>query len=80
LQRQGLTLEQVQAVTGHKTDRMSEWYSHLDARSIADVVKAQAEIAGTKKPEKETSEQKTAKGKTNARGSKIIKMPVRKYA
>jgi integrase len=79
LQRQGLTLEQVQSVTGHKTDRMSEWYSHLDARNIADVVTAQAAIAGTKKPEPKP-EQKAAKGNSNARGSKVVNFPKRKYA
>lgn len=80
LQRQGLTIEQVQAVTGHKSDRMSEWYTHLDARSIEDVVKAQAEIAGTKKPEKEKPEQKTVKGNTNSKGLKLVRLPKRKSA
>lgn len=50
LQRQGLTIQQVQSVTGHKSDRMSEWYTHLDARQIGDVVKAQSVIAGIDKP------------------------------
>jgi hypothetical protein len=59
---------------------MSEWYSHLDARNIADVVKAQAEIAGTKKPEKEKPEQKTVKGNTNSKGLKLVKLPKRKSA
>jgi integrase len=38
LQRQGLTIQQVQSVTGHKSDRMSDWYSHVDARQIDDVI------------------------------------------
>jgi integrase len=48
LQRQGLTIQQVQSVTGHKSDRMSEWYSHIDARQIDDVIKAQEAIVGKK--------------------------------
>ena len=46
LQRQGLTIQQVQSVTGHKSDRMTEWYSHPDARQITEITKAQAVIAG----------------------------------
>jgi integrase len=45
LQRQGLTLQQVQSVTGHKSDRMSDLYNHPDARQIEDVTKAQEKIA-----------------------------------
>jgi integrase len=67
LQMQGLTIAQVQSVTGHKSDRMTEWYSHPDARQIEDVIKAQAAISGAKKQEK-------AEGK----GLKIVKMPERK--
>ena len=47
LQRLGLTIPQVQSVTGHKSDRMTEWYSHPDARQIGAVIEAQAVIAGT---------------------------------
>jgi hypothetical protein len=36
-------------------------YNHPDARSIADVVEAQAEIAGTKKPEQKQEKQKPKK-------------------
>jgi integrase len=46
LQLQGLTVLQVQAVTGHSTNRMTEHYSHLDARHIRDIAKAQAAILG----------------------------------
>jgi integrase len=52
LQTQGLTLEQVQAVTGHKSEQMTERYSHFDARQLSDVMKAQELIAGGHKPGK----------------------------
>ena len=74
LQRQGLTIQQVQSVTGHKTDRMSEWYCHLDARNITDVVKAQEAIAGTMQPETKQLPQESGEG------LKIVKMPVGKTA
>jgi hypothetical protein len=64
---QGLSIEQVQAVTGHKSDRMTEWYSHFDARQLANVMEAQEIITGAKKPCKagETASGKAA-GKTVA--------------
>jgi integrase len=62
LQRQGLSLQQVQAVTGHKSDRMTEWYSHFDARQLSDVMEAQRVIAGGKGPGKEAAGK--AAGKT----------------
>ncbi|MFP3041333.1 tyrosine-type recombinase/integrase [Treponema primitia] len=46
LLKQGLTIEQVQSVTGHRSDRMTEWYTHLDPRDLTDVMKAQYVIAG----------------------------------
>ena len=44
LQRQGLTIQQVQSVTGHKSERMTEWYNHPDPMNIPSVTKAQAAI------------------------------------
>jgi integrase len=47
LLQQGLTLEQVQSVTGHLSKRTTRIYTHIDARQITDVVKAQQAISGT---------------------------------
>ena len=44
LQRQGLTKQQVQSVTGHKSERMTEWYNHPDPMNVPNVTKAQAAI------------------------------------
>jgi len=44
LQRQGLTISQVQSVTGHKSERMTEWYNHPDPMNVPNVTKAQAAI------------------------------------
>ena len=49
LLRQGLTVQQVQSVTGHKSIRSTGMYSHLDPRLIDDIVKAQTAIATGKK-------------------------------
>ena len=46
LQRQGLTVSQVQSVTGHKSERMTEWYNHPDPMNVPNVTKAQAAIFG----------------------------------
>jgi hypothetical protein len=76
----GFSVPQVQAVTGHKSLNMTNSrYNHPDARSIADVVEAQTEIAGTKEPE---TKSRIKKGKPEAEkeGVKIIKMHVRKTA
>jgi integrase len=83
LQRQGLALQQVQAVTGHKSDRMTEWYSHFDARQLSDVMEAQAVITGAKKPgkagEKGAAAIKAGTGKQPGRPDlKIVKLPERK--
>jgi integrase len=89
LQQQGLSLQQVQAVTGHKSDRMTESYSHFDARQLADVMEAQQVITGTKKREKKTAGGKPSKGvngkaakgkaktgkETGRSELKIVKMP-----
>jgi integrase len=85
LQTQGLSLQQVQAVTGHKSDRMTEWYSHFDARQLSNVMEAQAVIAGAKKPLKAgegvkgAAAGKAGTGKQPGRPElKIVKMPERK--
>ncbi|MDR0474150.1 MAG: tyrosine-type recombinase/integrase, partial [Treponema sp.] len=74
LQRQGLSIPQVQSVTGHKSDRMTEWYNHPDARNIDDVIQAQSVIAGKAK----TKMSKPAdgdEGNQSRPGFQIIKKP-----
>jgi integrase len=82
LLQQGLTVQQVQSVTGHKSIRMTELYSHIDPRQIEVVVKAQEAISGKKKAKggKPQPPKETAKGKKNSKGLKIVKMPARKTA
>jgi integrase len=78
LLQQGMTLQQVQGVTGHKSARTSEIYTHLDARQIADVVKAQEAIAGKKNSKNKKLSVQTAKNKEKNKGIKIVKTSVRK--
>jgi integrase len=42
MQNGGLTVQQVQAVTGHKSTRSTELYTHFDPLEFGDVVKIQA--------------------------------------
>jgi hypothetical protein len=81
----GLTIPQTQAVTRHKSDRMTEWYSHFDARKLADVMEAQQVITGAKKPGKAgkgakgAAAVKAGTGKQPGRPDlKIVKLPERK--
>jgi hypothetical protein len=32
-----VALSKVQSVTGHKSDRMTEWYTHFDSKEFAEV-------------------------------------------
>ena len=41
LQKAGLSIQKVQAVTGHKSDRMTELYSHFDPMEFNEVPKIQ---------------------------------------
>jgi integrase len=88
--QQGMTLPQVQGVTGHKSAQTSGIYTHLDARQIADVIKAQQAIWGAKqakagKAQKETEKNKkqpeeTGKIKEKNKGIEIVRKMARKTA
>jgi Asp-tRNA(Asn)/Glu-tRNA(Gln) amidotransferase A subunit family amidase len=61
---------------------MSDWYSHIDARQITDVVKAQEVISG-KKPTTNTKQKKEPEAdsnKNNSKNFKIVKSPNLKIA
>jgi len=51
LQKAGLTIQKVQAVTGHKSERMTEHYTHFDPLDFGEVPKIQAQLLKPK-PEK----------------------------
>lgn len=80
LQLQGLSLKQVQAVTGHKSDRMTEWYSHFDARQLADVMDAQRVITGGKQPEGSASGAMGTGKKPGRPEFKLVKIPEKETA
>jgi integrase len=50
LQKAGLSIQQVQAVTGHKSERSTEIYTHFNPSEFGEVPKVQAELL---KPEPE---------------------------
>jgi integrase len=80
----GLTIPQTQAVTGHKSDRMTEWYSHFDPNEFAQARKVQENLlqpeaekpAAKEAVEKapEIAEPGTA-GKTARRGTAVLSFP-----
>jgi hypothetical protein len=68
LQKAGLTVKKVQAVTGHKSERMTEWYTHFDPSEFGEVPKIQAKLLKPK-PEKRES------GTTDKPALSLVKMP-----
>jgi integrase len=65
LQKAGLSIQKVQAVTGHKSTRMTEWYTHFDPSQFGEVPKVQADLL-------KVGKEKPAKGRPDL---KIVKMP-----
>jgi integrase len=69
LQKAGLSIQKVQAVTGHKSTQMTEHYTHFDPSEFGDVPNVQADLLA-KEPDKAVS-----KGKAEGRPEfKIVKM------
>jgi integrase len=72
----GLTIPQTQAVTRHKSERMTEWYLHFDPNEFAQARKVQENLL---KPEVEKPAAKGKQGKAGKPGrtanGKIIPMP-----
>jgi hypothetical protein len=62
----GLTIPQTQAVTGHKSDRMTEWYLHFDPNEFAQARKVQENLLQPEdtKPAKAAAKAKQAVKKT----------------
>jgi integrase len=55
LQKAGLTIQKVQAVTGHKSERMTEHYTHFDPLDFGEVPKIQAALLRKKPHKQETA-------------------------
>jgi integrase len=74
LLQQGLTVEQVQSVTGHISKGMTKRYSHIDPRQINDVIKAQEAIFGKKKPKEAALPEKPETAKGGSAGLHIVRL------
>jgi hypothetical protein len=48
LQKAGITVQKVQAVTGHKSERMTEYYTHFDPMEFGEVPQVQAALLSGK--------------------------------
>jgi integrase len=74
----GLTIPQTQAVTGHKSERMTEWYNHFDPAEFAKakevqeaLLRPESQKAFDAMPEKAA----TAKAETGAAGKAALYLP-----
>jgi integrase len=88
----GLTIPQTQAVTGHKSERMTEWYSHFDPKDFANARKVQEGLlqanetkqkkAATKTPGKVAAGKAVpvAAGKASKRGAAVLSFPAQEGA
>jgi integrase len=56
LLKAGVPISKVQSVTSHKSDRMTDWYSHFDPNEFSEVRKAQEDLLAP-------AEEKAGKGK-----------------
>ena len=66
MQKGGMTIQQVQAVTGHKTVGMTERYTHFNPLEFGEATEIQAALLA-KKPEEK---------KTERPALSLVKMPV----
>ncbi|MCL2044598.1 MAG: tyrosine-type recombinase/integrase [Treponema sp.] len=82
LQVQGLTIQQVQAVTGHSSERMTKHYTHIDARQINGITEAQAAIIknGKTVAKKESGEKPVEKKAKSVMKKETVKKTVAKKA
>jgi integrase len=83
----GLTIPQTQAVTGHKSERMTEWYLHFDPAEFAQARKVQEGLLRSGEPEPEGAVGATpenaatgtaetgAAGKAVRRGGAVLPFP-----
>jgi integrase len=63
LQKAGVPIPKVQSVTGHKSDRMTEWYTHFDPNEFSEIRKAQE---GLLCPAKKDTQGKSDSGNGNS--------------
>jgi integrase len=66
----GLSIEQTQAVTRHKSERMTEWYNHFDPSDFVKALEVQEALLHPQKPVDKNNEKQE-----NSVGLKILKMP-----
>ncbi|MDR2741916.1 MAG: site-specific integrase [Treponema sp.] len=70
----GLTIPQAQAVTGHKSDRMTEWYTHFDPTEFVQAKQVQESLLSPEglKPKKAVTNATPKEGRTGEAGAKKI--------
>ena len=84
----GLTIPQAQAVTGHKSDRMTEWYLHFDPSEFAKAKQVQETLllpenekpggSGTATPERKPESGKKGEGAAANKAGRVLSFPAQK--
>jgi len=73
----GLSIPQTQAVTRHKSDRMTEWYNHFDPSEFAKAVEVQEGLLSLEEPVKEAGTESGKKQTENKEGQRASVLPFR---
>jgi integrase len=71
----GLTIPQAQAITGHKSNRMTEWYCHFDPAEFAQAKQVQETLLS---PEKLVSGKAGGAKQPDSRETAVLPFPARK--
>jgi hypothetical protein len=79
LQKAGLSIQKVQAVTGHKSTRMTEWYTHFDPSQFGEVPKVQADLLRAA-PEETGTKNKAVGGAPGRPHLTLVKLPEKEQA
>ncbi|GHU14743.1 tyrosine recombinase XerC [Spirochaetia bacterium] len=72
LQKAGLTIQQVMAVTGHKSERMTEIYTHFDPAQFGKVPQVQESLL---RPDVEKKPDRSDSHVSGRHGLTLVKMP-----
>jgi integrase len=76
----GLTIPQTQAVTGHKSERMTEWYCHFNPSEFAQARRVQEDLLSPekKKPAGSAKTEGTETGKKGSAAGRTLSFPEQK--
>ncbi|MDR0759626.1 MAG: site-specific integrase [Treponema sp.] len=74
----GLTIPQAQAVTGHKSDRMTEWYCHFDPSEFAKAKQVQEDLLRPEGKEPDKDGAVTPDRAATGKAGRVLPFPAQK--